>query len=167
VWWWLWLIVALIAVVVEIVGSGLVFAGVAAAAIVAAGVGALLQILGISAPAALAIDAVAFATASTAYLIALRPSVLRLISGQRPAIGSHHSPPILGKRAVVTIPVSGDGGQVRIGQGEFWSARLYRDGPTIPAEARVEVLWVDGLTALVAPAENGSSLTGDHSSSDG
>jgi hypothetical protein len=40
---------------------------------------------------------------------------------------------------------------VRIGDGEFWSARSYDPDDLIPIGAPAEVMVVDGLTALVAP----------------
>jgi membrane protein implicated in regulation of membrane protease activity len=69
----------------------------------------------------------------------------------------HHDQPfmrshIVGRRAVVTQVVDSAGGQIRIGTGEFWSARAYDAAETIPVGAAVEVMVVDGLTALVSPS---------------
>jgi len=150
--WLIWIVIALIAAVVEIVGSGLVFLGVAGAAVVAAIVAA---IFGSSTLVAVG-SAAAFAAVAVFYLLALRPPVLRLISGQSQGgfLGSHHGASgIVGRRAIVTQTVSSDGGQIRIGQGEFWSARPFNPDETLPEGARVEVLLRDGLTALVAAAD--------------
>ena len=45
--------------------------------------------------------------------------------------------------------VDGDGGQVKIG-GEVWSARSYDEDQAFEPGTRVEVLKIDGATALVA-----------------
>ena len=58
---------------------------------------------------------------------------------------------IIGRRATVTRTVDSAGGQVRIGDGEFWSARSYDPDDLIPVGASAEVMVVDGLTALVSP----------------
>ena len=60
---------------------------------------------------------------------------------------------LAGRKGVVTKAVSTDGptGQVRIG-GNYWSARPYfDDAPAIPEGARVEVLKIEGVTAIVMP----------------
>jgi membrane protein implicated in regulation of membrane protease activity len=58
---------------------------------------------------------------------------------------------IVGRRATVTRTVDAEGGQVRIGEGEFWSARAYDPNDLIPVGAKVDIMTVDGLTALVTP----------------
>ena len=45
--------------------------------------------------------------------------------------------------------VDRDGGQVKIG-GEIWTARSYDEDETFEPGARVEVMKIDGATALVA-----------------
>ena len=79
----------------------------------------------------------------------------------RPAADRH--PPPAGRRrgsgpaarrssartALVLERVDRDGGQVKIG-GEVWTARAYDDDDVIEPGARVEVLKIDGATALVA-----------------
>jgi membrane protein implicated in regulation of membrane protease activity len=141
----LWIVIAILAAIAEVIGSGLVFIGVAAAAVVVAIVGA---ITGISFLA----EAVVFVIMSVAYLVGLRPSVLRLMSGQRQGLLTSRtgSSNIVGKRAIVTHTVSADGGQIRIGQGEFWSARPFDERDVFPEGTRVQILLLEGLTALVA-----------------
>jgi hypothetical protein len=51
----------------------------------------------------------------------------------------------------VTRTVDSAGGQVRIGDGEFWSARSYDPDDLIPVGASADVVVVDGLTVLVSP----------------
>jgi membrane protein implicated in regulation of membrane protease activity len=43
-----------------------------------------------------------------------------------------------------------NGGQVRIG-GETWTARPHQDGVAIPAGQWVDVMAIDGVTAVVNP----------------
>ena len=45
--------------------------------------------------------------------------------------------------------VDRDGGQVKIG-GEVWTARAYDEDDVFEPGARVEVMKIDGATALVA-----------------
>ncbi|MBA2358362.1 MAG: NfeD family protein [Actinobacteria bacterium] len=62
---------------------------------------------------------------------------------------------LAGRRGVVTQPIdAGEGrGQVRIGT-EYWTARAYfEDAPAIPSGARVEVVRVEGVTAIVLPID--------------
>jgi membrane protein implicated in regulation of membrane protease activity len=142
----LWIVIAILAAIAEVLGSGLVFIGVAGAAVVVAFVAAIVPGIGLIA------EAVVFAGMSVAYLIGLRPSVLRVMSGQRHGLLTSRSGSsnIVGKRAVVTHTVSADGGQIRIGQGEFWSARPFDENDVFPEGTRVQVLLLEGLTALVA-----------------
>jgi membrane protein implicated in regulation of membrane protease activity len=55
----------------------------------------------------------------------------------------------VGERAVVIDAVDADGGSVKLA-GEVWSARAYDEDERIEAGARVEVLKIDGATALVS-----------------
>jgi membrane protein implicated in regulation of membrane protease activity len=57
-----------------------------------------------------------------------------------------------GRIGVVVRPIAElEPGQVKVG-GETWTARSYYDGESIPAGARVEVVKVEGVTALVISA---------------
>lgn len=63
---------------------------------------------------------------------------------------------MVGKRGVVTIAIDNDAntGQIRVGS-EYWTARWPEQTPgtTIPVDARVEILAIEGVTARVAPIE--------------
>jgi membrane protein implicated in regulation of membrane protease activity len=65
---------------------------------------------------------------------------------------------VVGRQAVVTQAVDAQEGQIRIGQGEFWSARSFDPQERIPVGTRVEVLMVEGITALVAPVTPAAQL---------
>jgi len=57
---------------------------------------------------------------------------------------------ITGESAVVTEEIEAGGkGMVRVGSGEFWTARSLHPGEKIERGTRVRVLDTDGLTALV------------------
>ena len=53
-----------------------------------------------------------------------------------------------GKRAVVLQRVDANGGRVRIG-GEEWSARAYLEDQVLEPGTRVDVIKIEGATALV------------------
>ena len=57
---------------------------------------------------------------------------------------------LVGRRGLVVAPVDANDGRVRIA-GEIWSARLYADDTAVPAGAEVDVVAIDGATALVLP----------------
>lgn len=60
---------------------------------------------------------------------------------------------LVGRRGRTTTEVSaGNGGRVRIG-GEVWTAAPYDAAVTIPPETWVDVLAIDGATAVVHPIE--------------
>lgn len=98
-------------------------------------------------------QAIGFVVASILSMVVLRPALLNRLAlkGGEGYVG-HRG--ITGERAVVTEAIEAGGkGTVRVGTGEFWTARaLYFDGE-IGKGARVRVLDTDGLTALVEPVE--------------
>lgn len=98
---------------------------------------------------------VGFIGASVLSMVVLRPALLNrlALAGSEPYVGPGK---IEGKKAVVTDPIEpGETGMVKVGNGEFWTARtMYTDG-RIESGARVRILDTDGLTALVEPLESG------------
>jgi membrane protein implicated in regulation of membrane protease activity len=137
--WLIWAIVAAGLAVGEILTPGLFFLGpVAIAAVIAA----VLALVGLGA----ALQLLAFVAASIASVAVLRPLAR-----------SHlHVPPMLrtgtaalvGSKALVLERVDVNGGRVRIG-GEEWSARSFMDDQVLEPGARVEVVEIEGATALV------------------
>ena len=59
---------------------------------------------------------------------------------------------LVGRTAYVLDEVTAHSGRVRIG-GEEWSARPYDETLTIPKGTTVDVLQIEGATALVYPRE--------------
>lgn len=97
-----------------------------------------------------------FIAASVLSMIVLRPALLNrlALAGSEPYKGPGR---IEGKNAVVTDPIEpGESGMVKIGNGEFWTARALYTGGIIESGARVRVLDTDGLTALVEPLDGES-----------
>jgi membrane protein implicated in regulation of membrane protease activity len=88
-----------------------------------------------------------FAITSVASLAFIRPIALRHI--KTPARLRSGTAALVGTRAIVLERVDADRGQVKIG-GEVWTARAYDEDDVFEPGARVDVLKIDGATALVA-----------------
>ena len=96
---------------------------------------------------------IGFIGASVLSMIVLRPALLNrlALAGSEPYEGPGK---IEGKKAIVTDPIEpGESGMVKIGNGEFWTARTLYTGGRIESGVRVQVLDTDGLTALVEPLD--------------
>ena len=98
-------------------------------------------------------QAIGFIVASVLSMLVLRPALLNRLSlrgGEQYA--GHRG--ITGASAVVTETIEAGGrGTVRVGSGEFWTARAMYAGEELRKGAKVRVLGIDGLTALVEPLE--------------
>lgn len=141
----IWAVVAALALVGEIltVSFFLLFIAVGAAvalAIALLGFGVALQVGG-------------FVAASMLSMVVLRPALVRRISFQgSERYDSRGS--ITGRSGVVTSVIEpGGSGTIRIGSGEFWTARSLNPAQRIEPGAQVRVLDTDGLTALVETVE--------------
>lgn len=140
--WIVWVIVAAVLGVAELVtftfALGLIAAGAGVAAVVAAaGLGLPFQLL-------------AFVIASVAGLGLVLPVARRHV--RQPPLLRTGSAALVGRPARVLEEVTGHGGRVRIG-GEEWSARSYDDTLVIPVGHTVDVMQIEGATALVYPRE--------------
>jgi membrane protein implicated in regulation of membrane protease activity len=140
--WIIWLIVAAVLGTIEIATTTLAFGLLGAAALVAAGTG----YLGGDA----AIQFGAFVVASAAGLGIARPFAMRHI--RHPPLLRTGTAALVGRTGYVLEEVSEHGGRVRIG-GEEWSARPYDETLVIPAGTKVDVLQIEGASALVYPRE--------------
>jgi membrane protein implicated in regulation of membrane protease activity len=137
--WLAWVIAALLLAVGEILTPGLFFLGpVALAAVVAA--------LAAVAGAAVWLQLVFFALASLASLGFLRP-LARAHLRMPPALRTGTAA-LQGAKAVVLQRVDETGGRVKIG-GEEWSARAYMPDQVLEPGTQVEVVEIQGATALV------------------
>ncbi len=137
-WVW-WLIAAGVLAIGEIATLGF-FLGPIAVAATAAAVVALVG-------AGVAVQWVVFIAASLGSVLVLRPIARRHL--RTPASLRTGTAALVGGSATVIERVDRDGGQVRIG-GEVWTARAYDEDDAFEPGARVEVMKIDGATALVA-----------------
>lgn len=139
-----WVVVAALAFVVEILTASFFLLFLSAGALVALSMG----LLGFS----IVPQIVGFVAVSVLSTAVLRPALVHRISqGSEKYEGSGS---IVGKFGVVTGIIEPDGsGVVRIGSGEFWTARALHSRRQIEPGARVRVLDTDGLTALVEVVE--------------
>jgi membrane protein implicated in regulation of membrane protease activity len=140
--WIIWLIVAVVLGTAEIMTTTLAFGLVGLAALLAAGAG----FFGGDA----AIQFGVFVFTSALGLGVARPFALRHI--RQPPMLRSGTAALVGRPAVVLEEVGPHSGRVRIG-GEVWSARSYDETTVIPAGKTVDVMHIEGATALVYPRE--------------
>jgi membrane protein implicated in regulation of membrane protease activity len=88
-----------------------------------------------------------FAVASAASLALVRPIAKRHM--RTPARLRSGTAALVGTRATVLERVDGERGQVKIG-GEVWTARAYDEDDVFEPGQRVDVMKIEGATALVA-----------------
>jgi membrane protein implicated in regulation of membrane protease activity len=137
-WVW-WMIAAGVLAVGEIATLGFFLGPIA----VAATLTAIVALVG----GGLAVQWLVFIAASLGSVVVLRPVARRHL--RTPARLRTGTAALVGGRAVVLERVDANGGQVKIG-GETWSARAYDEDEAFEPGARVEVMKIDGATALVA-----------------
>jgi membrane protein implicated in regulation of membrane protease activity len=136
--WLLWVVLAALLAVGEVLTLGfllglLALAAVAAGIVAAVGGGVVIQFL-------------VFIVASIASVAVLRPVAKRHL--RTPAQLRTGTAALVGAKGVVIERVDDLSGQVKIG-GEVWSARAFMEGEVIEPGARVEVAKIEGATALV------------------
>jgi len=137
--WVIWAIVAAGLAVGEILTPGLFFLGPVAIAAIIAGV---LALVGLGA----AVQLLAFVVASIASVAVLRPLARSHL--KVPPMLRTGTAALPGSKALVLQRVDANGGRVRIG-GEEWSARAYVEDQVMEPGTRVEVVEIEGATALV------------------
>ncbi len=137
--WAIWAIVAVLLAAGELATTGLFFLGPVA---LAAGAAVVVAAAG----AGLAAQLVAFVVGSVLGLLVLRPLArrhLRLPPALRTGVAA-----LPGARATVLQRIDDRGGTVSI-DGAVWTARPYVEGVAIEPGAVVEVVKIEGATALV------------------
>jgi membrane protein implicated in regulation of membrane protease activity len=137
--WVIWAVVAVALAVGELLTPGLFFLGPVALAAVAAGIASLVG-------AAAWLQVLVFIVASLASLGVIRPIARAHL--RVPALTRTGTDALVGTKALVLQRVDANGGRVRIG-GEEWSARAYMEDQVLEPGARVEVVKIEGATALV------------------
>ncbi|MDQ3588157.1 MAG: NfeD family protein [Actinomycetota bacterium] len=136
--WVVWMAAAGLLAVGEIFTMGFFLAPIA----IAAGVAGVAALLG----AGLAVQLVVFILASAASVGLLRPVARRHL--HTPARIRTGTAALVGRAATVIDRVDGHGGSVKLA-GEVWSARAFDEDHAFEPGQRVEVLEIEGATALV------------------
>ena len=140
--WIAWLIAAAALGVAEYFTLTLAFGLLAAAALIAAivaGVGG-----------SLLVQVFAFAITAAIGLLIVRPIARRQMTHPSPVREGSYA--LVGKKAVVIEEVTGTQGLIKL-SGELWSARALDDDHVIPAGTLVDVMEIEGATAIVYPRE--------------
>lgn len=137
--WALWLVIAVVFAVAEMLTTTL-FVG-------PFGVGALAAMVVALAGGSHVLEFVVFLAGSAAAFTIVRPIALRHRT-MPPRIRTGTAA-LVGQPAVVLDEVTRDGGTVKL-DGEVWTARPYDEERVLAPGARVEVVEIRGATALVA-----------------
>jgi membrane protein implicated in regulation of membrane protease activity len=140
--WIVWLIVAAVLGVAELLTTTFAFGIIAVAAVVAAVIGAFH--LGLS------LQLAAFVVAAGAGLGVVLP-IAHKHRKQPPPLPTGVAA-LVGRPAIVLEEVTDQSGRVRI-DGEEWTSRPYDESMRIPVGTRVDVMQIKGATALVYPRE--------------
>jgi membrane protein implicated in regulation of membrane protease activity len=140
--WVIWVVAAVVLVIAEATTTAFVAIYFGFAALVTA----MAAVVGLP----VALQLVVFGVVSVGSMVLTRPA-LRQAAGRTTGIRTGVDA-MQGRIGVVVRPIAElDPGQVKIG-GETWTARSFYDGESIPEGARIEVVRVEGVTALVVPA---------------
>lgn len=140
--WAAWLGLAVLLGVVEVTTLDLTFAMLAAGALAGAATGLVTDNLLLQALVALVV--------AVAMLAVVRPVALRHL--RTPLAIRTGTDALVGKRALVLEAVDGQDGRVKI-DGEVWSARAYDPATSIEVGRHVEIMQIDGATAVVYESE--------------
>jgi membrane protein implicated in regulation of membrane protease activity len=140
--WLVWLAAAAVLGVAEFFTLTLALGILAAAAVIAA------VVAGLGLP--LIFQVLAFAVTGAGGLLVVRPIARRHMT--QPPLARDGSEALLGRQAVVVAEVNAYRGLVKVA-GEEWSARSFDEHQVIPVGALVDVMEIDGATAVVYPRE--------------
>ncbi|MCY7372159.1 MAG: NfeD family protein [Spirochaetaceae bacterium] len=141
--WAAWVGLAVLLGVVEVTTLDLTFAMLAAGALAGAATGLVIDNLVVQALVALLV--------AIAMLAVVRPVALRHL--RTPLAIRTGTAALVGERGLAIAAVDGQGGQIKL-KGEVWSARTYDPATVIEAGRNVEVVQIDGATALVYESES-------------
>jgi membrane protein implicated in regulation of membrane protease activity len=134
-----WIVAAVLLAIGEVLTPGAFFLGPVA---LAAGAAAIVALV-----AGGVVSTIVFIVAGLLSLAFLRPIARRHV--HMPQLMRTGTDALVGRKAIVTKQVDATGGRVRIG-GEEWSARAYLDDGVYAEGAQVDVVRIEGATALVA-----------------
>jgi membrane protein implicated in regulation of membrane protease activity len=140
--WMVWILLAVILAVGEVVSLSFFLAPFAAGALL----GAVAELAGVGTAVAL----IVFLVSSGLFLGFVRPIARRHM--HTPAQIRTGTAALVGRTAVVTERVGDGAGAVKL-EGEVWTARPYVEGEVIDVGRRVHVVQITGATALVSDVE--------------
>lgn len=137
--WMFWLIAAGLFFVIEIATVGFLVFWL--------GIGAILAMITSFITNSFVIQFVVFLISSTLLIIFTKPLINKFVKIPEEVKTNAYS--IIGKRAIVVIPINNTTGtgQIKI-DGELWSAKSFND-ENIPKNAEVEILDITGVKAVV------------------
>lgn len=138
--WLFWVLIAVALAIGEVLTPGLFFLGPVA---LAGGAAAVASLLGAGSVGSF----VVFLACSAASLLILRPIARRHV--HMPLLSRTGVDALVGRKAIVTRRVDVHGGRVLIG-GEEWTARPYLDDQVLDEGQTVDIIQIQGATALVA-----------------
>lgn len=135
-----WLIVALVLMVAEVLSGDFV--------LLMLGFGALAGAASASLTGSPLIDVLVFAASSAGLIWIARPALKRrFLHGPGVKTGVEA---LIGAHAIVLSTVDGHSGRIKIG-GDVWSARSFVEGVRIEPGTKVTVVEIAGATAVVSP----------------
>jgi membrane protein implicated in regulation of membrane protease activity len=140
--WLLWVGLAVVFGLVEVTTLDLVFAMMA--------VGALAGAVTALGTDSVALQVLVALVVAVAMLAVVRPVALRHL--RTPHAIRTGVAALVGERGVVLEAVNGESGRVKL-KGEVWSARTFDPTHTIEPGRHVEVVSIDGATAIVYESE--------------
>lgn len=136
--WVAWVALGLVLGVIEVTTLDLTFAMLAVGALAGAGAGMVTDSIVVQALVALAV--------ALAMLGVVRPIALRHL--RTPLDLRTGTAALVGAQGLVLETVTAQGGRVKV-RGEVWSARTYDARASIDAGRNVEIVSIDGATAVV------------------
>ncbi|HWI32444.1 MAG TPA: NfeD family protein [Microbacterium sp.] len=149
--WIGWLVLITIFLVIEMLTLDFTF--------LMLGIGSVAGFFSDLAGAPIWLQVVVAAVAAALLLFFLRPPLLRrLRRGEDPAKSNVEA--LIGLHGQVVSTISRVSGQVRLSNGDVWTARTRANGEIPPATA-VTVLAIDGATAVVAPTDESTTESED------
>lgn len=140
--WLIWIGLAVVAGLIEITTLDFFFLMLAGGALAAAGADAL--------GAGFPVQMIVFAAASAGLIAVVRPPLKSwMLSGKDTVTGTAA---LVGHDARVVQSVSETSGLVKL-SGETWTARVAPGGITLETGSLVQVVRIDGATAVVEPVQ--------------
>jgi membrane protein implicated in regulation of membrane protease activity len=140
--WLAWVALAVVLGIVEVTTLSLVFAMLAGGALV----GALAALLGATPP----VQVLVALASAVALLAVVRPIALKHI--RMPLESRTGVAALVGAQGLVLEQVTAHGGRIKLG-GEVWSARTLDPHHIIEPGSTVDVVQIDGATAVVYESE--------------